>query len=91
MGTNILNETLNALSACALRIPHDVSLVSVGDPDFAANHVPPIASLRVDLEAVAQASCELLLSRMRGESGEAPRSIHIANHFVERGSCARAP
>jgi LacI family transcriptional regulator len=91
MGTNILNETLNALGACALRIPHDVSVVSVGEPDFAATHVPPIAALRVDLEAVARASCELLLSRMRGESSEAPRTVHIASSFVERASCGVAP
>jgi LacI family transcriptional regulator len=91
MGTNILNETLNAISACGLHIPQDVSVVSVGDPDFAANHVPPISSLRVDLDAVAQVSCDLLLSRMRGESGEAPRTVHIENTFIERASCGPTP
>jgi LacI family transcriptional regulator len=90
MGTNILNDTLNAINANALRIPHDISLVSIGDPDFASTHVPPISSLRVDLDEVAEVSCELLLSRMRGEAGEAPRTIHITNAFVERASCGPA-
>ncbi|HET7793775.1 MAG TPA: LacI family DNA-binding transcriptional regulator [Rhizobacter sp.] len=91
MGTNILSETLNAISACALRIPQDVSLVAVGDPDFAANHVPPISSLRVDLDEVADAACRLLLSRMRGESSEGARTVRIANRFIERASCGPAP
>lgn len=91
MGTNILNETLNAIHACALRIPQDISLVAIGDPDFARNHVPPISSLRVDLDEVAAVSCDLLLSRMRGEAGEAPHTIHLKSTFVERSSCGPAP
>ncbi len=91
MGTNILNDTLNAINACQLRIPQDISVVSIGDPDFAAHHVPPISSLCVDLEQVAEVGSELLLSRMRGEAGEAPRTEHVKNTFVERASCGPAP
>ena len=91
MGTNILNDTLNAINASGLRIPHDISVVSIGDPDFAAHHVPPISSLRVDLDRVAELGSELLLSRMRGEAGDAPRSVHVSNSFVERASCGPAP
>ncbi len=91
MGTNILNDTLNAINACQLRIPQDISVVSIGDPDFAAHHVPPISSLRVDLDQVAEVSAELLLSRMREEAGEAPRTVHVKNTFVERASCGPAP
>lgn len=90
MGTNILSDTLNAINACQLRIPQDISAVSIGDPDFAAHHVPPISSLRVDLDQVAEVSSELLLSRMRGEAGEAPRTEHVSNGFVERASCGPA-
>src|SRR5690606_36559185 len=31
-GTNILNECLNAISASGLRIPADISVVTIGDP-----------------------------------------------------------
>jgi LacI family transcriptional regulator len=91
MGTNILNETLNAISALHLRIPHDVSVVSIGDPDFAANYAPAISSLRVDLDAAAQASTELLLSRLKGQGGDKPRSVMIDCHYIERQSCGPAP
>lgn len=90
MGTNILNETLNAIGAQRLRIPQDVSVVSLGDPDFAASHSPPISSLRVDLDRAAEVATDLLLSRMRGEA-TAPRSVMLANDFIERDSCAPPP
>ena len=90
MGTNVLNDTLNAISACGLRIPHDISVVSIGDPDFAASHVPAISSLRVDLDQVAELGSELLLSRMRGEAGDVARTVHVTNRFVERASCGPA-
>ncbi len=87
MGTGILNDTLNAISAQHLRIPQDVSVVALGDPDFAGHYAPPITSLRVDLEAAATAGAELLLSRLQGRSGDAPRSVMIDCHFIERQSC----
>ena len=90
MGTNVLSDTLNAINACGLRMPHDISVVSIGDPDFAASHVPAISSLRVDLDQVAELGSELLLSRMRGEAGDVARTVHVTNRFVERASCGPA-
>ena len=90
MGTNILSDTLNAISASGLRMAQDISVVSIGDPDFAASHVPPISSLRVDLDQVAEVGCELLLTRMRGKAGDAARTVHVASTFVERASCGPA-
>jgi LacI family transcriptional regulator len=90
MGTNILNDTLNAIGAQRLRIPDDVSVVCFGDPDFAASHVPAISSLRVDLERAADEATALLLARMRGETGP-PRSVTLVSDFIERGSCGPAP
>jgi LacI family transcriptional regulator len=90
MGTSILNDTLNAIGAQRLRIPQDVSVVSFGDPDFAASHVPAISSLRIDLEKAADEATAMLLARMRGETG-APRSVTLVGDFIERGSCGPAP
>jgi len=91
MGTNILNETLNAISNLDMRIPQDISVVSIGDPDFAASYAPAISSLRVDLDAAAKASTELLLSRLRGLGGGKPRCVMIDCHYIERQSCGPAP
>lgn len=87
-GTLILNETLNAISAAGLRIPEDVSLASIGDPDFAKSHVPPITTVRVDIEAAAEKSTVLLLDRIRGKDEAPPASVKISTDVIIRGSCA---
>ncbi|MBX3626560.1 MAG: LacI family DNA-binding transcriptional regulator [Rhizobacter sp.] len=90
MGTTILNDTLNAIGAQRLRIPDDVSVVSFGDPDFAAGHAPAISSLRIDLEKAADEATALLLARMRGDDGP-PKSVTLVSDFIPRGSCGPAP
>lgn len=90
MGTNILHETLNALAAQRLRIPQDVSVVSLGDPDFAASHTPAISSLRVDLAQAAEVAADMLLARMHGDDAP-PRRVTLVSEFIARDSCGPAP
>lgn len=90
MGTTILNETLNAIGANHLHIPQDISVVSLGDPAFAASHVPPLSSLRVDLDIAAEETSALLLHRIGGAVGP-PRTTHISCDFIDRASCGPAP
>lgn len=90
-GTNILNDSLNAIQAAGLRIPHDVSLVSLGDPDFARHHLPAITALRVNLKHAATESARLLVQRIRGEGPAEAAQVHVEADFVERASCGPAP
>lgn len=90
MGTSILSETLNAVRAIGLAIPRDLSIVALGDPLFAASHVPPIATLRIDLAQAAQQSVELLLARLNGDDGPV-RTVTIEGQFLARESCGPAP
>lgn len=90
LGTNVLNDTLGAISVGGLRIPQDVSVVSLGDPYFAAHHMPPISALRVALQQAGDTGSQLLLARMAGDD-TAPRSITLPCEFVERQSCGPAP
>lgn len=88
-GTNTLAAALNAISAAGRRIPDDVSLISIGDPDFAQTHVPPIGALRIDPEVVADRIATLLLDRMRRTFADpAPRRSVVRFQFEPRGSCA---
>lgn len=91
MGTTILHETLNAIRANHLRIPQDISVVSIGDPAFAASHVPPISCLRVDLDVAAQQSSALLLQRIQGDAAAPPRTSLSPCEFIERTSCGPSP
>jgi len=91
MGTNILNEALNAIAAQRLRIPDDISVVSVGDPDFARNFNPPLSALRVDLDAVAEQAAAMLLDRLQHPGAQPPRTVKVASDFILRRSCGPAP
>lgn len=90
-GTSILTDALNAIAVQGLRIPDDVSLVSLGDPDFARTYTPPITTLRMDVEQVAERVVTLLLGRVeRGERGPG-RSVQVVPELIVRGSCAAPP
>lgn len=88
-GTFTLNSVLHAIAAHGLRVAQDVSVVAIGDSDFARHHRPAISALRVDLEQVAEAAVQLIDSRMLAPD-LSPRTVKIALEFVSRDS-VRAP
>lgn len=90
-GTNILNECLNAINAAGLAIPSEVSVVSIGDPVFARTYLPPLATCRLSAKEIADASIDLLLSRINGEVEGGARTLRIPMEWVPRASCAQWP
>lgn len=86
-GTTILDDTLNAVHAAGLRVPEDISVVSLGDPVFARSHRPAITSSHVDLDAAASASASLLLERIKDPHLPTARSVRISMGLIERPSC----
>lgn len=91
LGTHILNETLSAIAASGLRIPQDISVVSIGDPDFARNFTPPLSSVSIDLDQAADAAIRLLLGRIEHGDELPAQSVRVPIHFIERQSCGPAP
>lgn len=91
LGTSVLADVLNTLNAAGLQVPHDVSVVSMGDPDFARSYRPAISAVIVDSEAAAEQSCQWLLQRMQGETLAAPRRVLLPVQFIDRASCAPPP
>jgi LacI family transcriptional regulator len=91
LGTNLLTDALNAIAVHGLRIPGDVSLVSLGDPDFARSYTPSITTLRVDVQQAAERVVSLLLDRVaHGERGPG-RSVKVVPELIVRDSCAAPP
>lgn len=91
LGTSVLGDVLNAVSAQGLRVPRDISIVSMGDPDFARAHVPSLSTVSVDLNVAATESSRILLERMHGVAGDGTRKILIPTEFVLRDSCGPVP
>lgn len=84
-GTYTLNSTLRAIAAHGLRIPQDISVISIGDTDFARDHLPPIAVINVDVNLMAELTASLLLSRM-AQPDLPQRKEKVRLSFAERGS-----
>lgn len=88
LGTRILAGALRAARDLGLSVPGDLSVVSVGDTDLAVVHTPAITALRWSLEHVGHAAAELLLQRLRGDSGQTQSRALLEVDLVLRGSCA---
>ena len=84
-GTYTLHSTLQAIAANGLRVPEDISVIGIGDTDFARSHVPPISVVNVDLSQMAGKIAVMLQSRM-ADVDLAPRSEKVALVFTERQS-----
>lgn len=88
LGTRILAGALRAARDLGLAVPADLSVLSVGDTDLAAVHLPAITALRWNLEDVGRAAAELLLQRLQGVPGEPQGRALLPVDLVLRDSCA---
>ena len=89
LGTRILAGGLKTVQARKLKIPRDVSIVSIGDTDWTAVHEPPITTLRWNVDEVANALVDLLLVQMREPAGSRPPGrVTVPTELVLRRSCA---
>ena len=81
---------MNAIREKGLRIPEDISVIGFDDIPAAAMTRPPLTTLRHPFEAMAQATVQELVRRIRGEPGRRHR-IEFPSEFVVRESTGPAP
>lgn len=86
-GSNqLLVGCLSVLNERGIHVGQDVSLVTCDDVPASQVFYPPIASISRDTEGLGRAAAELLLKRLRGDSG--PEHVVLPTHFTARSSCA---
>ncbi len=81
---------MNAIREKNLRIPEDFSIIGFDDIPAASMTQPPLTTLRHPFEAMAQATVQELVRRIRGEPGRRQR-IEFPSEFVVRESTGPAP
>jgi LacI family transcriptional regulator len=90
-GTYTLTSTLRAVAKSGLRVPQDVSVIGIGDTEFAQTYDPPLTVLRTPVDLVAEKARSLLLARVsaRGDAAgaPAPHKELIPYELVIRESC----
>lgn len=72
-----------------LKVPEDLSVISIGDSDFLSMNSPTITAIRYDLERTGQIAAELVLDRLGNRVGGAVRRVIYPVEFVVRESCAQ--
>ncbi|HEX4511504.1 MAG TPA: LacI family DNA-binding transcriptional regulator [Burkholderiaceae bacterium] len=66
---------LHAVQQAGLAVPRQLSVVGFDDIDLAAYTMPPLTTVAQPKEAIGAETTRLLLERIRGERGEARRTI----------------
>ena len=87
MGANdvIAAAAMNCLFAQGYRVPEDVIVTGYDNNDAAFYARPPLTTIKVPLEEMAELAWSLLKRRLAGESGE-PKTVTLQPSLVIRAS-----
>jgi DNA-binding LacI/PurR family transcriptional regulator len=77
---------LKALNDRGLAIPRDVSLIGFDDEDYAAFTVPPLTTVRIDVEVIGRELISLLYKKLKDPSVVLP-VIQAGTTLMKRGTC----
>ncbi|TCM45965.1 LacI family DNA-binding transcriptional regulator [Kribbella sp. VKM Ac-2568] len=77
---------LRVLAEQGLEVPRDVAVTGYGDHPYAAYLQTPLTTVRLPAAEVGTTAVDLLLRRIRGESGARPRKTLIRPELVVRAS-----
>jgi LacI family transcriptional regulator len=76
---------LKALAEAGRDVPGDVAVVGFDDFPLAAHTTPPLTTVRQPLEAMTEATAELLLRRIAGDDAAVERIV-CPTSLVRRAS-----
>lgn len=80
---------LQAIRDCGLRVPDDIAIIAVDNPDWSELLDPPLTVLAQPIRTMATQAAELLIRRIRGEDFPPVHSVHQLELIVRR-SCGTA-
>lgn len=84
---NVAIGAKSALREANLRIPDDVSLVGFDDIPWAQYSDPPLTTIKLPAESIAQSACTLLLDLIHDDVGSIHQQIILDTELVIRKSC----
>jgi len=88
---HLATQAYKAAAMLGLKIPSQLSVVGVGDLNFAEILSPTLTTVRQDGYSVGQKAAQVELERGWGLLSGAPRSFDVPVQFVERNSTAARP
>jgi LacI family transcriptional regulator len=90
-GSNrILMGVLSTLNQEGLVVPDDISVAAFNDTDWLSIWNPPITTVDIAVEEMAQLAVDLLLRRIASpEKKPNPRTYLLSTSLIKRGSCKK--
>ena len=85
---NIVIGASSALQEAGLRVPEDISIVGFDDIPWAQYADPPITTIHMPAQQLAQRACYLLMDLMQGKLPDS-RHVILESELVVRNSCQR--
>ncbi|MEZ5666938.1 MAG: LacI family DNA-binding transcriptional regulator [Alphaproteobacteria bacterium] len=79
---------LRAIAEAGLRVPDDLSVVTIDDFEWANAFYPRLTTVSQPLEAIGRRAVERLMPLLRGEGPTAPRRELLEPELIVRDSCA---
>ena len=74
------------LKSEGLRIPEDISIISICDLDLASQLSPPLTTIRINAKEIGRESINQLMRLIKNEDKN-PRKIKMQGQLIERKSC----
>jgi LacI family transcriptional regulator len=78
---------LKALYDAGVRVPHDIALLTVGDPPFAAYTTPALTTMALPVEEAGRIAARLLVDWLKFGRPEPAREIMLSCELKIRESC----
>jgi len=75
-----------ALDDRNLSVPRDVSLIGFDDEDYASFTVPPLSTVRIDVDAIGRELISLLYAKLESPGLRIP-AVRLPSNLIKRGSC----
>jgi LacI family transcriptional regulator len=75
-----------ALDDRNLSVPRDISLIGFDDEDYASFTVPPLSTVRIDVEAIGRELIALLYAKLENPARKIP-AVRLPSNLIKRGTC----
>jgi DNA-binding LacI/PurR family transcriptional regulator len=76
-----------AIREAGLRVPDDISLIGFDDIPWAKYSDPPLTTIKLPAEALAQSACTLLLDLIQDNHNDKKHQIILDTELIIRKSC----
>lgn len=78
--------TMKALHELNVKVPEDLSVVTMDDMIFSELCIPKLTAIRQPVESIAKKTAELILRRIEGDYSDYPQNLKLHTEFIERDS-----